>query len=250
MKNILSVILAIFWIGCGRQPYPLDKYIQNPTKSDTTCITEINQAKIMVENREIVFCYPLYFLSNPLRQEKQLRLLCKQYNLTFEYEVFSDFIIEGQTQGCFGAYMDKVIIDKFGTDFKEKLLAQADSIMITVNDTVSYYLCDERPKIPDAIDRESEYLTARVPEELRKQLKADNEGRFPFMDIGFYIDKEGNASGYFLNNFAVRDNESNQKFKDELFDFGVERLKQIGRWKPGIVNDQKVNTKNNVRVFF
>ena len=74
--------------------------------------------------------------------------------------------------------------------------------------------------------------------------------RFPFMDIGFYIDKKGNASGYFLNYFAIRGNESNQKFKDELFDFGVERLKQIESWEPGIVKGQKVNTENNVRVFF
>jgi len=253
MKNILTIILAIFLVGCGQQesPFvPLEEYIQNPPKKDTTCIGDIRRAKAMVENGEIVFCYPFGLGSSELRQEKRLILLCKQHNLTFSYEFFGCVRVEGQRQGCFVAYMDKIIADKFGADFKQKLLAQADSMMVAANDTVLYYLCDEKPKMPYYY--ENEYFTRRVPivEELRKQLKSDNEGKFPFMDIGFYIDKEGNASGYFLNHFYDANNKSNQRFKDELFNIGVEQLKQIERWKSGIVNNQKVITKNNVRVYF
>ena len=70
------------------------------------------------------------------------------------------------------------------------------------------------------------------------------------MDIGFYIDKSGNASGYFLNYFMDANSKSNQKFKDELFKIGVEQLKAIKHWETGFVNGQKVNTENNVRVYF
>jgi len=168
VKQILIILLAIFLIACGQQHYPLERYIQNPSKSDTTCIADINRAKTMVENGKIVFCYPFYFGSSNLRQENQLRLLCEQYNLTFNYEVFSCFFDTKQQEGCFSAYMDKVISDKFGSDFKQKLLSQADSMMIAANDTVPYYLCDKKPKILGAKDNyESEYLTARAPEELQ-----------------------------------------------------------------------------------
>jgi len=251
MRNIFAIIIVMFFIGCRQQSYTLERYIQNPPKSDTTCISDINRAKNMVENGKIIFCYPTGFGSFALRQEKYLMQLCEQYNLTFKYELFSCIELSGQRTGCFGAYMDKVISDKFGSNFKQYLLSQADNMMIAANDTIPYYLCDKSPKmIGVSNDYESTFLIVSVPEELHKQLKVDKDGKFPFMDIGFYIDKEGNTSGYFLNDFVDRGDELNQKFKDELFDFGVEQLKQIKGWETGIVNGQKVNTKNNVRVFF
>ena len=252
IKNVLILVSVLVFTACNRQVSSIEKYIENPRKSDSLCIEDIERAKKMVENGEIIFCYPMYFGSSELRQEKQLRLLCEQYKLIFDYELFGCVVIERQTQGCFGAYMDKVIVDKFGADFKQKLLAQADSIMIAVNDTVPYYLCDKKPKIHGVIDKhESEYLMASVvPEELRKQLKTDNDGKSSFMDIGFYIDKDGNTSGYFINNFYDANNKSNQLFKDDLFNIAVTQLKQVERWEPGIVNNQKVITENNVRVFF
>jgi hypothetical protein len=230
---------------------PLAKYIKNPPESDTTCISEINEAKMLVEDGMIFFCYPMGF-SHELRQEKHLKKLCKQYGMMFYYEYFSDIVRIGQTRGCFGAYMDKVIAEKFGAGFKQKLLDQADSIMLAVNDTVPYYSCDKEPERYDINNKryESESLIARMPEELRKQLKADKYGDFPFMDIGFYIDKEGNTSGYFLNNFNYKGFQSNKNLKDELFDLGVEQLKEIKNWEPGIVNGQKVITEHNVRVYF
>ena len=244
-------VLSASLIGCGRRQYSLEKYIQNPPKSDSTCIKDIRRAKTMVENGEIVFCYPLYFGSWGLRQEKQLRLLCEQHGLIFSYEIFSCIIDEKQRQGCFSAYMDKIVADKYGADFKHKLLAQADSIMIAVNDTVPYYLCDKEPKIPSVNnDYESKYLIVQIPEEIHKQLKANNDGKLPFMDVGFCIDKEGNASGYFLNDFYDANSKENQLFQDDLFNISVAQLKQIECWESGIVNNRKVITKNNVRVHF
>jgi len=227
----------------------LVKYIQKPADKDSMCIKDIEKAKEDVSNGKIVFCYPMGFGSHDLRQERQLRELCIKNNLVFEYELFSDVIYDGQTQGCYGAYMDKTIASKFGIDFKQKLLKQADSILLAKNDTIVYYKCDKRPQIPGKNDYETT-LVAKLPEKLSKQLKADKEGDLPFMDIGFYIDKSGKASGYFLNYFMDADNKSNRKFKDELFKIGVEQLKEIKYWETGEVGGQKVNTENNVRVYF
>ncbi len=253
----LCYIVLYFYTVCFEQKHfpsenyiqnPLAKYIKNPAKSDTTCISEINEAKMLVEDGIIVFCYPVCFGCYPLRQEKHLETLCKQHGIILDYELFSDFISSGQTQGCFGAYMDKVIADSFGAGFKQKLLEQADSIMLAVNDTVPYYLCDKEPQRPD-VDyvHESGNLTVKIPDELYNEVETNKDVRFSFMDIGFYIDKEGNTSGYFLNNSV---DSTNQKLKDAFFDLGVEQLKEIKNWEPGIVNGQKVITENNVRVYF
>lgn len=264
MRNITTLILTFLLFACGqknpedkkaevvlidRPENRLEKYIQKPATTDSMCIKDIAKAKNDIANGKIVFGTPMGFGTHRLRQEKQLRELCKTYNLVFDYEMFGCVVYEGQTEGCYGAYMDKAIEDKYGKGFKEILLNRADSILLSNNDTIAYYLCDKRPQIPGKDDYETT-LEATVPEKLSKQLKADKEGDLPFMDIGFYIDKSGNASGYFLNYFMDADSKSNQKFEDELFKIGVEQLKAIKHWETGIVRGQKVITENNVRVYF
>ncbi|WP_133159421.1 hypothetical protein [Solitalea longa] len=225
------------------------KYVQKPAVTDSICIKDIKKAKNDVSKGKIVFCVPMGFGSPQLRQEKRLRELCKKYNIVFDYEMFSDIKMMGQTQGCYGAYMDKIIAEKFGNSFKENLLVQADRILLASNDTVEYYLCDRRPQIPGK-DEYNTTLDANVSDELNNELKVDKDGHLPFIDIGFYINKNGDASGYFINYFYDGNNESNQKFKDELYKIGVEKLKTIKLWETGMVNGQKVNTQNNVRVGF
>ena len=184
-----------------------------------------------------------------LRQEKQLIKLCENYDLLFKYEMFGCMVTEGQTRGCYGAYMNNVIEDKYGKGFNNFLLAKAQSMMLASNDTIEYYLCDTKPEIAGK-GNYGTTIEVKVPEKLSKQLKTDKEGDLPFMDIGFYIDKSGNASGYFLNYFMAADSTANYKFKDELFKIGVDELKMIKNWKTGIVAGQKVTTENNIRIYF
>lgn len=235
-------------ISIDRPENQLEKYIQKPATTDSMCIKDIEKAKNDITKGKVVFCHPMGFGSHNLRQENQLRELCKRHGLIFDYELFSDVIIEGQTQGCYGAYMDKIIAGKFGASFKQNLLEQADSILLEANDTIAYYKCDKRPQIPGRNDHDR--LFPNINENIKKKLKADNEGRFPFMDIGFYINKEGITSGYFINYFHDADSKSNQKFKAQLFELGVEELKKIKIWETGEVGGQKVNTENNVRVYY
>lgn len=110
----------------------------NPKDSDLECLEAIEKAKNDIANGKIVFTYPCFLLDCGLRQEKYLKELCAEHHLLFDYEVFSDIILEGQTQGCYGAYMDRFIESKYGKNFKENLLRQADSILLVTNDTIVY----------------------------------------------------------------------------------------------------------------
>ena len=217
--------------------------------NDSMCLKDIVEAKKDITSGKLVFCTPMSMGTHQIRQEKPLTELCKTYNLVFDYEMFGCIVYEGQTEGCYGAYMDKAIEDKYGKRFKKILLAKADSILLANNDTIVSYLCDRRPQIQGKNDYEMT-LKVKVPEKLRKQLKSDKDGDFPFMDIGFYIDKSGTASGYSLSYFRDADNKSNQTYKDELYMFAVEQLKEIKHWEIGIVIGQSVNTENNIRVYF
>src|ERR1700751_4065183 len=169
IRSVAMLLMTLFLFACGQnknqdkqvsfiQPdnpeNRLAKYIEKPSDKDSMCIKEIERAKRDISKGRIVFCMPMGFGSFQLRQEEQIQQLCKKNNLVFEYETFSDVIISGQTQGCYGAYMDKVIQDKFGVGFKEKLLNKADGILLASNDTIVYYLCDKRPQIPGRDDYE------------------------------------------------------------------------------------------------
>ncbi len=267
LRNISIIILSILLFSCNRSKtyeqnetivtiadppevpsIKVAEYIENIDSNDITCLREIKRAKNDVQNGKLVFTTPMGFGIQHLRQEKQLKELCQAYKLLFDYEMFGCVIVKGQTQGCYGAYMTKAIEDKYGKGFKQILLAKADSLLLAKNDTIPYYLCDIRPQIPGQNDHDR--LFPNINQKIKMRLKPNNEGSFPFMAIGFYISKEGTASGYFINYFYDADNELNQKFKDELFKIGVEQLKAIKHWETGIVNGQKVNTENNVRVYF
>jgi hypothetical protein len=89
--------------------------------------------------------------------------------------------------------MDKFIAEKLGPNFKEKLLDQADSILLSSNDTINYYLCDNHPQVLGN-DYEST-LEVKLNNKLFEQLKYNKIGDLPFIYIGFYIDKNGNPSG-------------------------------------------------------
>jgi len=228
---------------------PLATYVFHPADKDSTCKADQKRAEKDVQMGKILYCKPMGFGSFWLRCENQMRKLCKKQNLIFDYELISDVVVTGQTQGCYGAYMDNVIASKFGPNFKEHLLAQADSMLLASNDAIDYFLCDKRPQIPGKDDYDI-VMDTIVPISLRSSIKTDKDGEGPFMDIGFYIDKEGNASGYSSDYYYVANNKSNKKYENELFKIGITKVKGIKKWEPGMVRGQKVKTKNNVRVYF
>jgi len=255
MRNISFLFLTILLFACGQQSHK-DKghkeskwYIQILASQDTHCLKDVERAKTDLKNGKIVLCMPMGLSINPLRYEKQLRQLCRKNNIFFNYEEYDDVINVHETQGCYTAYMDKIIAEKFGEDFKEKLLSQADSILLFSNDTIPDYQCDQKPQILS--NQEELTLNIKLNSKLCKQIKSAKDGwELHHMVICFYIDRKGIPSGYHLGWFSHTLNKSNDKLKDMLYKMGVNALKKYKHWQPGRIKGLNVITDNSVTVNF
>ena len=230
----------------------VDNYINNPRESDSLCIKELARAKKDEAKGKIVFCSPMGFGAMQLRYQNELEELCRQHNLIFEYELFSDVIIDGQTQGCYGSYMNNIISKRFGKNFKKNLEEQADSILIAhaVNDTIEYWNCDVRPHLPGQKEEYESTIVIPTSKELKSKLIAGKDGHYPFMDIDFIIEVSGQTSGYYCQYFYDADNSSNKNYFDQMWNEAMKELKKYPIWETGQLNGHKVRTRHNVRVYF
>ena len=229
-------------------------YVSNPNDKDTLCISEINRAKKDIENGKIIFTQSAGFLFGEIRYENELRQLCKENELTFDFDLIGCVVFEGQTQGCYGDYMDKIIIEKFGIDFKEKLHKQADSLFLVNadlnNKVVQYWDCDERPKLPSENERTSDYLTTIKVKDVNIEKDESEYGGWPFFDLGFIVEKDSTINGFYISNYVAH-LDKNEKFKSKLFEIAVDHIKKIYPvWNPGKIDGVSVRTDNNVRIFF
>ncbi|MEO6722201.1 MAG: hypothetical protein ABIN67_17675 [Ferruginibacter sp.] len=250
-ENPLNIDSCGTFLYFTKSQSELSKYIDDPCSSDSLCTSEIEIAKRKVKSGTIAVCMPMSLGTNDLRQETQIRELCRINKLSFEFELFSCIVNQGQTPGCYGLYMDKIIAEKFGINFKQDLLKMADSLLVASNPTVYYSRCDTLPRLPNKEDIfESTEMEVSINSQLFKQLKPNTYGYYPGVDIGFYIDTMGIPTGYFISQFFVYEIESNRKFKNELCKIAINHVKQYKLWKPGIINGRKVKTEYNVRISF
>ena len=159
----------------------------------------------------------------------------------------------GQTQGCYGYYMDKIIIEKYGLGFKEKIHQEADSLYLALvqleDKIVDSFDCDEQPRLPNELSERNIYLPTLKVSEIDIKEKIGEYGGWPFFDIEFTIEKDSTISGFGNNEFVPR-HEENKKFKGELFSKVKEHIQQeYPVWVPGKVKNTPVRTNANVRIF-
>ena len=245
-KLLMYFLIVILVLSCHQNSSI------NHKRADSTCIADVERAKKDVSKGRIVVTSPISVGGGTLRYEKELKKLCTKYNLVFDYESFSDVISEGQTQGCYGKYMDKIISEKFGTGFKDNLLSRADSTFRanSINDTITYWDCDQRPILLNDDPEDGDDMTAKVTSiDIRKDPNSNDVYKWPFMDIGFIVSPKGKISDFEINYFnPVLD--WNKQFKDKLFKLGIATLKKNTIWSPCEIEGTKVWSKNNKRVRF
>ena len=235
--------------------YPQEiEYVMHPNPKDTLCRSEVVRAQKDVAKGKIVFSQPVGSLTGEIRYEEELQFLCKQYRMEYGHEVWSDCVSDNETQGCYGSYMDKVIIDKYGIGFKKKLVRQADSLFLVHvqfgEKVVKYWNCDERPKLPKESKRTDDLIISLVVSNLDIKKKEGEYGGWPFMDIGFVVELNGKLSTFYSGYFAPQLT-TNAKFKDQLCLLAVDYIKKhYPVWVPGKIKGIPVRTYNNVRVFF
>jgi hypothetical protein len=225
-------------------------YVENPNSSDFTCINEVKRAKIDIANGKIIFSQNAGFLYGQIRYEEELRNLCKDNGLIFDFELMGCEVIENQTQGCYGLYMDNLILQKFGNNFKKKMHSKADSLFLVnaVNKTVYYGDLDERPRLLSETERHGDGLGIFYVESTKIRIMGNKVGDIPFMDIEFIVDKDSTISNFKVNNFV---SDSSENFKEELFELAVSELKSnYPIWVPGKINGIALKSDNNVRIHF
>ncbi len=223
-------------------------YIQKPKKKDTTCINEINEAKKDIDNGKIVFCSPVGFLFGMLRFEDELKEVVESYGLEFKIDLISDVEFEGQTQGCYGAFMTNFIKNEFGNDFREKVYYQADSLYIKrvsdQNKIVDCWDCDIAPHLigekPDY-----NYTLTLYADTLNFPI---NFNETILMDIDFIIELDSTTNNYQVSN-KVLGTQQNEKYYQNLLDYSINELKKIDKWCPGQLNNSNVKTRQNTRIY-
>lgn len=262
MKYLIIILTLLSFSACS--PYNQKRnlngkklperilYVTNPKSKDTLCISEKERAKKDIENGKIVFIQGAGFGFGDIRYEDELKELCEQYGLAFDFEPISCVLVKGQTEGCYSDYMDKVIFEKYGIGFKEDLHKKADSLFIaktqTENTLVKYWDCDERPKLPNKTKRTNDYLPSITIDSPDIKEKKEEYGGWPFFDIGFIIEKDSTVSGFYINDFVPK-LEENKKHEDELFELVVKHIKtNYPIWVPGKINGLSVRTNNIVRI--
>lgn len=251
-KIILSALLLSL-LSCElREPEQSNEdiktYIDHPLKSDTTCIKDLKRVKEDVKNGKIIF-FAIRGLTEPFRQEKYARKLCAQYHLIFDFYPFDDTIIIGQTDGCYSNYMNKVIEQKFGINFKDKLIQKADSMLLASNDTLWNYMCDKHPQLINKPERENLYIKADST--LRSKLRPDGDGDLPYMDVRFIIDTTDKVPDYYLiEQFYNLGPRQNELYKPQMLRAAIEGLSRFKKGIPGEINGKKFATFNTIRVVF
>lgn len=231
-------------------PSPKVAYVKSLDLSDSLCISDIERAKKDINDGKIVFTQSLGLGFGSMRYEDELRKLCEKNGLAFDFDLIGCMVFEGQTQGCYGDYMDEMIKEKFGSGFKEKMHTQADSMFLfntnSMNRTVQYWDCDERPRLPTEDKRTNDYIPNTSASGI--DIKGSN-GQWPFFDLGFVVEKDSTISNFYVRNFVAEAKE-NEKYKDRLFSIAVQYVQsEYPIWIPGKIKDVSVRTDNNVRIF-
>jgi len=264
MKNLLFLLTFIFLVACSQLKLSNKTansslperigYVSHPNRNDKLCLSEIKRAKKDISKGKIVFCKKAGILFGGIRYESELKELCKQHGLVFDFDMISDVVFEGETQGCYGDYMDKIIIEKYRPGFKENLIKKADSLLLvrttSENKTIQYWDCDERPRLPNETKRTSDELPdIRISDPDIKEAKGEFGG-WPFFDLGFKVEKDSTITGFYVRYYASQTDE-NKRFKDRLFTLAVDYLKKnYPVWVPGKIKGVPVRTNNNVRLYF
>ena len=227
------------------------EYVANPESTDELCISDINKAKTDINENGIAFTQAAGFLFGHIRYENELKKLCKEKGLNYNVNLLSCVQMEGLTQGCYGAYMDMMLIKKYGEDFKKDMHRKADSLflenVIQNNIAVYYGDCDERPVIADRSNRDG-VPPLNVTDIEIKEDKSEFGG-WPFFDVGFIVEKDSTISTVYMNSWVAQ-SKSNEKYKNPLFKKVKEYLiTKYPNWSPGSINGVSVRTKSNVRIY-
>jgi len=250
-KTILLLLLIICTVSCRLFDKNASRF-DNVSKTDTTCLQEIELAKADIKNGKLVYCHNAgSMLYQELRGEKHMISLLKKYNIGYSNITTSDVIYKGQTQNCYGDYMEEQIKNKYGTYFLDSLLAISDSLCASSNlDTLHYSQCDTWPRYPS--ENLDEEFSKKIQEKFnvlvvypKGYIKKENQEISSFVDVSFIVDKTGKTSDIgFRFMFDHKENQKLEKHFEEI----IKPLILDTAWQPATVRKRKVTSDMNIRI--
>lgn len=256
MKLLIYSIGLLILGGCN---FNKSHYTNIPL-TDRLCWTEMREADRDIKKDKLVYCFTqgmLYDFKKE-RNHKELTALLKKYNISTKGYMFSDLIIEGQTQGCYCGVMDEKIAEKHGTLFIDSIKNVADSMYVAanINKDFIYLVCDEIPNTVNDVKyadggKYADNIQARFDRVMhyptgyhrRDTSKTD----YFFADIDVYVPRVGKAK---VKSYHFEwDPADNSKFEEDIKKV-LTPIIEGALWKPARIRKTEVNCNTSLRVAF
>ena len=236
-------------------PPPLDyaKYMKNVPKSDSLCNSEIERAKDDLSKYNGVYVQTICFGCDFKPYEDEIKEVLKKKKFKLGIQDLGCEIYEGQTRGCYIAYIDLKMKEKYGENYKSEIENDAIKILIkninNNNKIISIYDLEqnEKPKILNPkIAIENDYSTT-----IKTDLPINRKSmHYLFTDIEFIVEKDGTISNIKQTNW-VNEKGIDEKYKQDLINLAIHTLKKdYNNWKPGTYKGNKSRIQNNLRISF
>jgi hypothetical protein len=236
-------------------PPPLDysKYVLNPRKTDSLCLYDIERAKNDLKKYPGVYVQTICFGCDFKPYEEEIKEVLKKRKFKLGVQDIGCLRYEGQTPGCYRAYIDLKMKEKYGENYKSEIETEAQNILIkniSINDKIiSIYDVEdnERPKV----FIQNAFIDGGTDTTIKTDLPINKKSSHNlFVDVNFIIEKNGTISNLTTDNW-VNENGVNEKYKDDLINLAIKILKKnYNNWKPGTYKGNKARVENNLRVSF
>ena len=253
IKIVLAIIFTIIFCNCNGGKTQKSRFDNIPA-TDTTCLKEVEIAKKHFAKGKLVYCYDVgSLLYEPLRSEKEMEQLLREYNIDYRNEMSSDVIIEGQTELCYCEFMREKIAAKYGENFIDSLLNISDSLFVFQNplDTFYYAQCDTRPRYPTENEYDHGEECYGIQGRFEKTVKypkgyIKNEKDNSFVNVRFIVNKEGKASDV---TFGFRSSNQQNKKHEKYFEQLIKPLIENTKWQPATIRKQQVISDMAIRIY-
>ena len=231
----------------------LRDYVKKPKASDRFCKKDIVRAKEDLKKYGNIYVTTYCFGCESLPYEQEITEYATGKGFKVISYGFNCVIMNGQTQGCYKAFIDLKMEEIHGKDFRQKIEIAAEKLMINKlknNDrvlSINDLNDDDKPKLILETDLTRHGHIPVIKTGL--PLKFDRD-KYPFMDISFIIEKDGKISNLTNENWLDGYKE-NKKYRKELESMAKkEILNNYNEWVPGKYKNTVGRIKNNFRVNF
>jgi hypothetical protein len=229
-----------------------EKYLLNPSKSDSLCFFSVQRAKEDMKKYKGVYvqtiCHGCY--SKPY--EAEIKEVLKNKNFKLGIEELDCVVYEGQTRGCYRDYIDLKMKQKYGENYISEIENQAEKLFIkkiNVDDAVISCFDLEKQDMPQSL-RSGIYFENDYQTTLKTDLPIEqNFKKYIFLDLDFIVEKTGTLSYVEVSYYHGRIKD--KKVKQQLIDFSIKTiLAKYNNWNPGTYKGNIVRTKIPLRLSF